>query len=180
MILSYLSMMVIVALSNYLVQFPINDWLTLGAFSYPVSFLVTELTNRFYGPKLARQVVYVGFLLGVILSGWVAPLQIAIASGSAFFVSQLLDIYVFNRLRQAPWWQGPFYASLIASLIDTAIFSSTVTTGVKNITFSSLTNLGGAGVNRTRSSGLCRPQPSHLATAPLVGLERFELSNYPA
>jgi len=122
MILSYLSMMVIVALSNYLVQFPINDWLTLGAFSYPVSFLVTELTNRFYGPKLARQVVYVGFLLGVILSGWVAPLQIAIASGSAFFVSQLLDIYVFNRLRQAPWWQGPFYASLIASLIDTAIF----------------------------------------------------------
>ncbi len=123
-LLAYLSMMFIVALSNYLVQFPISDWLTWGSFSYPVSFLVTELVNRFSGPKLARQVVYVGFVLGIVLTGWVAPLQIAAASGSAFLVSQLLDIYVFNRLRQASWWQAPFYASLIASFIDTSVFWS--------------------------------------------------------
>jgi queuosine precursor transporter len=122
--LAYLGMMGIVALSNYLVLFPINAWLTWAAFSYPISFLVTELVNRFYGPKIARKAVYVGFALGVVLSAWLAPIKIAVASGSAFFASQLLDIYVFNRLGQAPWWHAPFYASLIASVIDTAIFWS--------------------------------------------------------
>lgn len=118
-----IAMMIVVALSNYLVTFPINDWLTWAAFTYPISFLVTELTNCFYGPKRARQVVYVGFILAAILSTMIAPLQIAIASVSAFFVSQLLDIAVFNRLRQQQfWWYAPLSASGAASIVDTAIF----------------------------------------------------------
>jgi queuosine precursor transporter len=121
-ITAFLAMMIIVASSNYLVQFPINDWLTFGAFPYPISFLVTELTNRFYGPKIARKVVYVGFILGVILSACFAPLKIASASAGAFLISQLLDIYVFNEFRQAKWWYAPFFASVSASLIDTLIF----------------------------------------------------------
>jgi queuosine precursor transporter len=119
---AFLAMMMIVSASNYLVQFPINDWLTFGAFTYPFSFLVTELTNRFYGPKLARQVVYVGFSLAVLLSAWLATPKIAFASGSAFLVSQLLDIFVFNRFRQSTWWYAPFFSSLSASIIDTALF----------------------------------------------------------
>lgn len=119
---AYLAMILVVALSNYLVQFPINDWLTWGAFPYPVSFLVTELTNRFYGPKRARQVVYAGFIMAAFLSLCIAPIKIVIASLAAFLVSQLLDIVVFNRLRQAAWWQAPFFASLLASIIDTSLF----------------------------------------------------------
>ncbi len=115
-------MIIVVASSNYLVQFPINDWLTWGALPYPISFLVTELTNRFYGPKKARRVVYAGFLLAVILSFWLAPPKIAFASGSAFLISQLLDISIFNRFRQGPWWYAPFFASCLASIVDTAIF----------------------------------------------------------
>lgn len=117
-----LAMMIIVALSNYLVQFPINDWLTYGAFSYPMSFLVTELTNRTYGPRVARRVVYAGFILAVMLSIWIATPKIALASGSAFLVAQLLDIFVFNRMRQMSWWYAPFFASLAASAIDTGLF----------------------------------------------------------
>lgn len=120
----FLSMTAIVAASNYLVQFPINDWLTWGAISYPASFLVTELTNRFHGPKIARKVVYVGFLLAAFLSAWLAPPKIALASALAFLVSQLLDISVFYRFRQASWWQAPFFASFLASALDTAVFWS--------------------------------------------------------
>lgn len=121
----YSAMMVIVALSNYLVQFPLNDWLTLGAFSYPISFLVTEVTNNHFGPKKAREVVYCGFLLGLILSYAIAPLQITIASGLAFLISQLLDITIFSKVRNYPaWWAAPFSASFVASAIDTAIFFS--------------------------------------------------------
>ena len=122
--LGYLAMVVIVASCNYLVQFPINDWLTLGAFAYPLSFLVTEITNNFHGPKIARKVVYVGFFLAVILSTVLATPKIAFASGSAFLISQLLDIYIFNHLRKASWWFAPFFASLIASFVDTGIFFS--------------------------------------------------------
>lgn len=120
--LAYLAMIIAVASSNYLVQFPINDWLTWGAIIYPVTFLVTELTNRFYGPKVARMVVYVGFALAVFISIWLATPRIALASGTAFLISQLLDISVFNRLRQTAWWHAPFFASVSASIIDTIIF----------------------------------------------------------
>lgn len=120
--LAYFAMMVLVALSNYLVQFPISDWLTWGAIPYPITFLVTELTNRFYGPKKARKVVYVGFALAVFLSVWLATPRIAMASGLAFLCSQLLDIYVFTRIRQTVWWYAPLFASGLASIVDTAIF----------------------------------------------------------
>lgn len=120
--ISFFAMIVVVAASNYLVQFSINDWLTWGAFFYPATFLVTELTNRFHGPQKARRVVYAGFAVAIILSTALAPFRIAFASGFAFLVSQLLDISVFNRLRQAVWWQAPFFASTLASVIDTALF----------------------------------------------------------
>jgi len=119
---AYFLMMVLVAASNYLVQFPINDWLTWGALPYPMTFLVTELTNRFYGPKQARKVVYVGFALAVLLSMSLATPRIALASGLAFFCSQLLDIYVFTKIRQSAWWIAPLCASGLASLVDTVIF----------------------------------------------------------
>jgi queuosine precursor transporter len=118
----FLAMTLIVIASNYLVLFPINDWLTWGAFPYPVSFLVTELTNRVYGPEKARKVVYVGFAFAALLSIWLATPKIALASGTAFFTSQLLDIFVFSQLRQATWWYAPLFASLTASLADAAIF----------------------------------------------------------
>lgn len=119
---AYLAMMVIVTSSNYLVQFPLNDWLTLGAFTYPFSFLVTELTNRFHGPIVARRVITVGFILAVMLSILIATPKIALASGMAFLISQLLDVTVFNRLRQSIWWTAPFFASVSASFVDTAFF----------------------------------------------------------
>lgn len=122
---AYLAMIAIVALSNYLVMFPLNDWLTYGAFSYPISYLITELTNRRYGAAKARQAVYVGFIVAALLSIWLATPKIAIASALAFLVSQLLDISVFNRLRQSTsWWQAPIFASGSASIIDSAIFFS--------------------------------------------------------
>ncbi|MFQ5954956.1 MAG: VUT family protein [Kiloniellales bacterium] len=118
------AMAAIVAASNFLVQFPINDWLTWGAFAYPVAFLVTDLTNRTFGPALARRVVYVGFAFGVVLSIWLATLRIAVASGTAFLLSQLADVYVFDRLRRLPWWQAPLISSILASILDTALFFS--------------------------------------------------------
>lgn len=120
----FIAMIAVVAASNVLVMFPINDWLTWGAFPYPITFLITELTNRFYGPKLARKVVYVGFTLAVILSIWLATPKIACASGLAFLISQLLDINVFNYFRQSNWWKAPFFASFAGSCIDATIFWS--------------------------------------------------------
>ena len=119
---AYLAMILIVASCNYLVQFPINDWLTYGSFTYPLTFLVTEITNGLHGPKNARKVVYVGFALAVILSIGIATPKIAFASGMAFLVSQLLDISVFNKLRQKNWWYAPLSASVSASLLDTCLF----------------------------------------------------------
>ena len=117
-------MLLVIAASNYLVQFPINDWLTWGAFPYPAAFLINEITNRMEGPQSAKKVVYFGFLWGAVFSFWLATPLIAIASATAFLTAQLLDIYVFNHLRKLPWWYAPFFASLGGSIIDTALFWS--------------------------------------------------------
>jgi len=124
-----LAMMAVVAASNLLVQYPftplgLEQVLTWGAFTYPVSFLVTDLTNRRAGVVMARRVVYAGFALGVILSAILSEPRIAVASGTAFLVGQLLDITVFNRLRQGSWWKAPFAASALGSMVDTALFFS--------------------------------------------------------
>lgn len=114
----------VIGLSNFAVQFAINDWLTWGAFTYPVAFLVTDLTNRAAGPVMARRVVYAGFALGVVLSLWLADWRIAAASGSAFLIAQLLDVAVFDRLRRQTWWKAPLASSLLGSAVDTALFFS--------------------------------------------------------
>ena len=121
-IVGVLAMAVIVVASNFLVQYPINDWLTYGAFTYPIAFLITDLCNRALGPGRARRVVYVGFAIAVVLSIYAATPRIAIASGSAFMVAQLVDISIFNRLRAGPWWRAPLVSSTVASAIDTALF----------------------------------------------------------
>lgn len=118
------AMAVIVTASNILVQYPINDWLTWGALTYPVAFLVTDLTNRSLGPAAARRVIYVGFALAVLLSVLLATPRIALASGSAFLVAQLLDVFVFDRLRDRVWWQAPLISSTFGSVVDTALFFS--------------------------------------------------------
>ncbi|WP_316862948.1 queuosine precursor transporter [uncultured Cohaesibacter sp.] len=125
--LAVLAMVGVVAASNYLVQFPfkpfgLQDLLTWGAFTYPMAFLVTDLTNRKCGPQNARLVVLAGFAIAVLISIWLATPRIAIASGSAFLVAQLLDITVFNRLRKNTWWQAPLASSFFGSVIDTVIF----------------------------------------------------------
>ena len=128
-----LLMTAVVVASNVLVQYPLSgelfgialgDLLTYGAFTYPVAFLVTDLTNRQFGPRVARRVVAAGFLVAVVFSVAVSTPRIAIASGSAFLAGQLLDISVFNRLRRQAWWRAPLIASLIGSVLDTAIFFS--------------------------------------------------------
>lgn len=120
-----IAMSALVTLSNILVQFPINDWLTWAAFTYPVCFLVTDLTNRAFGPEMARRVVYVGFALGVGLSVHFAGWRIGLASGSAFLVAQLLDVQIFDRLRQRlAWWQPPLVSSSVGSAVDTLLFFS--------------------------------------------------------
>lgn len=118
------AMMVIVVASNILVQYPVNDWLTWGAFTYPVAFLVTDLANRRLGPAAARRVVYVGFALAVLCSMVLATPRIALASGTAFLVAQLLDIAVFDKLRRGRWWRAPLVSSALGSTIDTVLFFS--------------------------------------------------------
>jgi uncharacterized PurR-regulated membrane protein YhhQ (DUF165 family) len=120
--LPILAMAAVIVLSNVLVQHPINDWLTWGAFSYPLVFLVTDLTNRALGPQAARRVAWVGFAVAVAVSMGLAPWRIALASGAAFIVSQIMDITVFNRWRRQSWWKAPLIGSLVASAIDTAVF----------------------------------------------------------
>lgn len=115
-------MLVVIVASNYLVQFPLNDWLTWGAFTFPVAFLVTDLTNRAVGTSAARRVAWAGFAIAVLVSLAVAPWRIAVASGVAFIVGQLLDIVAFNRLRQLSWWKAPLIGSMAASIVDTGIF----------------------------------------------------------
>jgi queuosine precursor transporter len=117
-----LAMLIVIVSSNYLVQFPINDWLTWGAFTFPVAFLVTDLTNRAVGAQAARRVAFAGFAIAVLVSLALAPWRIAVASGVAFLVGQMLDIAAFNKLRAMSWWKAPLIGSLVASVVDTGIF----------------------------------------------------------
>ena len=112
----------LVALSNVLVQYPVNDWLTWGAFTYPVCFLVTDLTNRMHGAAAARRAVYAGFAAAVVLSAALATPRIAAASGLAFLAAQLLDVTVFDRMRRFAWWQAPLASSMLGAAVDTALF----------------------------------------------------------
>ena len=128
------AMAAVVVTSNVLVQFLVGDWLTWGAFTYPFAFLVTDLMNRFYGPEPARRVVVAGFVIGLLCSfvgsriegpfGPLVSLRVAIGSATAFLVGQLLDVAVFNRLREGSWWRAPFVSSVSGSVVDTAIFFS--------------------------------------------------------
>jgi queuosine precursor transporter len=127
------SMVAVVAASNVLVQYPVNatiagvslaDLLTWGAFTYPVAFLVTDLTNRHLGPGRARLVVLWGFVVAIVLSALLATPRIAIASGTAFLVAQFLDIAIFDRLRRSAWWRAPLFSSLASSALDTVLFFS--------------------------------------------------------
>ena len=125
-------MAAIVVASNILVQFLFGQWLTWGAFTYPLAFLVTDLMNRLYGVKAARQVIFVGFVVGVICSligtqingefGPLVTLRIAIGSGTAFLIAQLVDVFVFDKLRDGQWWSAPLASTLVGSTLDTAIF----------------------------------------------------------
>lgn len=127
-----LAMAAIVVASNILVQFLFGQWLTLGAFTYPLAFLVTDLMNRLYGPAAARRVVIVGFAVGVVCSligtqimgefGPLVTLRIALGSGLAFLVAQLVDVAIFDRMRGGVWWRAPLASTLIGSTLDTAIF----------------------------------------------------------
>jgi hypothetical protein len=130
------SMALIVSLSNYLVQFPIKylnlqDLFTYGAFSYPIAFLITDLANRRYGKIIARKIVYIGFILGLVLTlcfstdfSNLISKRIAVGSGTAFLIAQLLDVQVFDKLREKVWYVAPLVSSLIGSFIDTFLFFS--------------------------------------------------------
>ena len=131
--LAVLAMVVVVTASNILVQYPVmadlgpihlGDILTWGAFTYPLAFLVSDLTNRYDGPQRARLVVVAGFVVALGLSAYLATPRIAIASASAFLIGQMLDIAVFSRLRNRIWVLPPLAASLVGSALDTAIFFS--------------------------------------------------------
>ena len=127
---------VVVLSSNYLVQFPIKYYgleevLTYGAFTYPIAFLITDLANRSYGKIIARKIVYIGFIIGIsftlLFSTNFADLisvRIAIGSGTAFLVAQLLDVQIFDKLRQKKWFVAPLTSSLIGSTVDTFLFFS--------------------------------------------------------
>ena len=127
-----LAMATIVVASNILVQFLFGQWLTWGAFTYPFAFLVTDLMNRIYGANAARRVIFVGFVVGVICSligtqmqgefGPLVTLRIAIGSGTAFLVAQLIDVSIFSALKNDKWWRAPLASSIIGSTVDTALF----------------------------------------------------------
>jgi uncharacterized integral membrane protein (TIGR00697 family) len=144
------SMALVVTLSNYLVQFPVNyiglqDLLTYGAFSYPVAFLITDLSNRRYGKNTAKKIVYLGFALGIFLTFYFSTnysdlisIRIAIGSGTAFLVAQLIDVNIFDKLRNKIWYFAPLVSSLIGSTIDTFLFFSIAFygTGISWVTLS--------------------------------------------
>ena len=127
---------IVVVLSNYLVQFPVqqlglSEILTYGAFSYPVTFLITDLANRAYGKAVARKVVYLGFIIGILLTLFVSTnfkdiisIRIAIGSGVAFFIAQNLDVQVFDRFRKKIWYVAPLTSSILGSVTDTFLFFS--------------------------------------------------------
>ena len=127
---------VVVLISNYLVQFPINyfglnEILTYGAFSYPIAFLITDISNRFYGKTTAKKIVYIGFALGICFTllfstnfADLISIRIAIGSGTAFIVAQLLDVQIFDQLRRKKWFVAPLTSSLFGSFVDTFLFFS--------------------------------------------------------
>ena len=131
-LLGIAAMAVVVATSNVLVQFLLGDWLTWGAFVYPFAFLVTDVMNRAFGARSARRVVAAGFAVGVLFSfagtfihgefGPLVTLRIAMASGIAFLCAQMMDIAIFDRLRQGTWWRAPLVSTLIGSSVDTFLF----------------------------------------------------------
>ena len=141
---------VVVLASNYLVQFPITYYgleeiLTYGAFSYPVAFLITDLANRSYGKIIARKIVYIGFIIGIVFTLFFSTnfedlisVRIAIGSGTAFLVAQLLDVQIFDKLRKKKWFVAPLTSSLIGSTIDTFLFFSIsfYATGIPWVTLS--------------------------------------------
>jgi len=149
LILSFF-MGVVVLSSNYLVQFPfkyydLGEILTYGAFTYPVAFLITDLANRFYGKIEARKIVYVGFFIGISFTLFFSTnfsdlisIRIAIGSGTAFLVAQLLDVKIFHKLRKKRWFVAPLTSSFIGSIIDTFLFFSIsfYGTGINWITLS--------------------------------------------
>ncbi len=146
----------VVLISNFLVQFPVKYYgleniLTYGAFSYPIAFLITDLANRSFGKIIARKIVYVGFTIGVLFTlifstnfSDLISIRIAIGSGTAFILAQLLDVQVFDKLRRKTWFVAPLFSSLIGSTVDTFLFFfiSFYGTGVPWITLS----LGDLGV----------------------------------
>ncbi len=127
---------VVVLASNYLVQFPIKHYgleeiLTYGAFSYPIAFLITDLANRSYGKLIARKIVYIGFIIGIAFTFFFSTnfsdlisVRIAVGSGTAFIVAQLLDVQIFDQLRNKRWFVAPLTSSLIGSIVDTFLFFS--------------------------------------------------------
>jgi hypothetical protein len=133
-----LAMAAVVVASNILVQFLFGNWLTWGAFTYPIAFLITDVMNRVYGPGPARKVVFAGFAVGVACSligsqimlegdGYsyaAVPLRVAVGSGVAFLTAQLLDVSIFNMLRRRQWWLPPLASTLVGSAVDTALFFS--------------------------------------------------------
>ena len=135
MTLSFL-MGVVVLLSNYLVQFPVKyygmqEFLTYGAFSYPIAFLITDLANRAYGKFIAKKVVYIGFIIGISFTIFfstnftdIISIRIAIGSGTAFIIAQLLDVQIFDKFRKRKWFIAPLASSLIGSVVDTFLFFS--------------------------------------------------------
>ncbi len=147
--LSFL-MGVVVLASNYLVQFPIKHYgleviLTYGAFSYPIAFLITDLANRSYGKVVARRIVYVGFVTGIVFTLFFSTnftdlisVRIAIGSGAAFIIAQLLDIQIFDQLRKKKWFVAPLISSFIGSTVDTFLFFSIsfYATGIPWVTLS--------------------------------------------
>ena len=149
LILSFLMGAVVLA-SNYLVQYPIKYYeleevLTYGAFSYPIAFLITDLTNRSYGKVIARKIVYIGFVIGIIFTllfstnfADLISVRIAIGSGTAFLVAQLLDVQIFDKLRKKKWFVAPLTSSFIGSTVDTFLFFSIsfYATGIPWITLS--------------------------------------------
>ena len=145
-----LVMGIVVLASNYLVQFPIQYYgleeiLTYGAFSYPIAFLITDLANRSYGKIVARKIVYIGFIIGIIFTLFFSTnfadlisVRIAIGSGTAFMVAQLLDVQIFDYLRKKKWFVAPLTSSLIGSTVDTFLFFSIsfYATGIPWVTLS--------------------------------------------
>lgn len=119
-----LAMIVVFVASNILVSMPINEWLTWGAFSFPLTYLVIDLCNRTLGPYWARRIAWLSLPFAALISWYFATGQIAVASAVAFVCGQLLDITVFNRLRQSSWWKAPWAGSMLGSVLDTVLFFS--------------------------------------------------------